>query len=258
VNDRVREPIFSSVTISNQEPRMNRRRFRIVAVADALFEQRLRATLLERRAFDVNLVNGAAQAFAMTLACRADLVLLRERMTDATAVDGCARIRAHSVTRSVAVIVLLDEDTPEARERCQLAGAVAALAPQASGEELMRAVASALNIPARRTVRMTVMLSTAATRETLGRAVDISEGGLGLEVDRPYPVDTAMRLRFQLPGERKGILCGARVRWVDTRGDAVYALGLQFTDFAPEHRDALHGYLDRALAAPAERHAARA
>jgi CheY-like chemotaxis protein len=226
------------------------RRFRIVAVADAETQKRLHAALFERRVFDVQLASSGGQAFALALATRADLVVLPERMADTSGTEACQQIRSHSAMRSVAVIGLLEEESVSSRERFQLAGAATTLGPRARSEELLAAIGAALHIPVRRPVRMTVLFSTerdGGPRESLGRAVNISQGGLALEVDRPYAIDTSVTLRFQLPGERRGIHCGARVRWSGPRGSEVFVLGLEFGELAPEQRDLLYGYLDRTL-----------
>ncbi len=85
--------------------------------------------------------------------------------------------------------------------------------------------------------------------ETLGKAIEISEGGLSLEVNRYYSRDSTLELRFMLPGERQEIRTQARVRWISPRPGDIYAMGLEFIGLSEANRSQLSGFIEKSLAA---------
>src|SRR5574338_258863 len=45
---------------------------------------------------------------------------------------------------------------------------------------------------------------------------NINEGGVFIETDAPAPLDSAVRLRFRLPGAREPLRVSGRVAWIST------------------------------------------
>jgi uncharacterized protein (TIGR02266 family) len=235
-------------------------RFTIVLVDGTAIESELRGTLFQRRPFQVVAAQTAAEAVDLALTGQPQLVILGWTTPAADGLDACRRIRSCPETRMLPVIVVVDEDSAEARTACEQVGATATLERTASLETWVQVIAAVLGIPARRPVRMTVLFNVESggpARESLGRAVNISDGGLGLEVDRRYEVSTDLRLHFQLPGQARRIHAGARVRWIKPQGEARYAMGLEFTDLPADHRGELNRYLDAFLATPLPRPASQ-
>jgi serine/threonine-protein kinase len=75
-----------------------------------------------------------------------------------------------------------------------------------------------------------------------GRSEDISEGGMLLLVDRPCSDGTVVQVRFSLPTTGKVASAAAVTRWVRD-GREKHALGLEFVDIAPTHREAIGSYV---------------
>ncbi len=61
----------------------------------------------------------------------------------------------------------------------------------------------------------------------------LSVGGACLEVSGSFPVDSAVELRFTLPGFDEDIACGGVVR----HEEPGHGVGVEFTDLAPSDRE---------------------
>ena len=81
-------------------------------------------------------------------------------------------------------------------------------------------------------------------------AVDVSEGGMGLNIDRPLPIGTVVRVHFELVNDaaahanrRRPFRMDARVCHCTMRGKELYFIGVRFTRISPEDRDFLAAYI---------------
>ncbi len=76
-----------------------------------------------------------------------------------------------------------------------------------------------------------------------GRTEDISEGGLLILVERSCADGTVVQVRFTLPTTGKVATASAVTRWVRD-GKGKHALGLEFVEIAPTHREAIAAYVN--------------
>lgn len=225
---------------------MSSREYSIVLVG-AILPADIQATIFQRRGFRVTEAPGGRAAFERARAERPDLVVLGFRMPDATAPEICRSLREAPECRDVGIVVVTDGDDEEARSSSEAAGASAVVSRSAGLEIVMRTIADLLRIPSRRPVRMPVTLdfeAAGARKQSIGRAINISESGIGIEVSRPYAVDTDLDLRFQLPGDHRAIAARARVRWLNQGGAGTFALGLEFLEMEDASRRFLSEYVD--------------
>ena len=73
---------------------------------------------------------------------------------------------------------------------------------------------------------------------------DISLGGLRIQSDTYFPVDTEVKLELSLPKIHKIIKVRAKVRWVKSLyDDDVFEMGLEFMDSSPDIITSLLGHL---------------
>jgi uncharacterized protein (TIGR02266 family) len=71
-------------------------------------------------------------------------------------------------------------------------------------------------------------------------SANLNEGGMFLEMARPAPRDSALELRFRLPGEEAPIAIHARVAWVsDGRGGTPRGVGVEFQGPDPAARETI-------------------
>ena len=85
-----------------------------------------------------------------------------------------------------------------------------------------------------------------AADATMGKTIDISEGGILLEADSHFPFLSVIKLGLVLGTEMVDIK-GEVVRLLKQR-DGSIRMGIQFVDLTPQDRNALRNYcLDRLL-----------
>ncbi len=82
-------------------------------------------------------------------------------------------------------------------------------------------------------------------------ALDVSVGGIGLDVDRPLPVDTPVKLRFELINAKTELEV-YRLRFFKLEGQVRYCeelkrqhfhVGVEFSQISPEESDYIATYI---------------
>src|SRR5262249_27765953 len=160
--------------------------------------------------------------------------------------DVCRLLKARPDTAKIPVVITSGVGSPEILHVCRQAGANEFVSKGDGREALLEAAARILNIPQRRTTRITVFYSTpdiVGSKEAIGKGVELSEGVMGLETTRRYEPGSFLQLRFLLQGERAEHTAGARVLRVTERSDQSYLHTLEFTDLTVPDRRRLNEYL---------------
>jgi uncharacterized protein (TIGR02266 family) len=70
-------------------------------------------------------------------------------------------------------------------------------------------------------------------------SLNVSTGGLAVRTTSPLEKDTALKVRFRLPGVGKEIDAECSVTWTDPRS----GMGLRFTKIVPEDQKALGDFV---------------
>src|SRR6185295_9592646 len=95
--------------------------------------------------------------------------------------DVCKLLKARPETGRIPVIITSSLDGLDVRDTCRLVGADE-FVPKCEGREaLLQAAARILNVPQRRSTRITVFYSSPdviGAKESLGKGVELSEGGI--------------------------------------------------------------------------------
>jgi CheY-like chemotaxis protein len=227
-------------------------RLRIV-LADALdLDLEAGSTFLQRRGFQVLMARDGLAAFDLAVSGRPTCVILDQFMPGLTGSDICAKLKRNENTRDIPVVIVSAHDDEAVRQVCQASGANAFVAKSEGRERLLEVVAKILHIrhreSARIPARMTVVFTVTKQgncKETLGKALDLSEGGMCLEVNWPYEADSRFHLRFTLPEETRKINAEVRVCWTAERSDDVFLLGLKFMNLSKEARQHLAAHIKR-------------
>ena len=74
--------------------------------------------------------------------------------------------------------------------------------------------------------------------------VNISPEGIHLVVDGVLEEDRLSSLEFTLPNGGRTIVVSARVAWYEPQDEAVFRVGLHFTEISPEDRLAIEAYVE--------------
>ena len=100
------------------------------------------------------------------------------------------------------------------------------------------------------TIPLPVIMSTDSD-EYPAVAMDVSEGGIGLDVDRPLTPETAVHLRFELANDvaatenyrRRSFKLDGQIRHCTLRDRQLYRVGVLFLKSTPEERDFISTYI---------------
>lgn len=102
---------------------------------------------------------------------------------------------------------------------------------------------------ARRFLVVQVRLSSEKRALAGGELVNISGGGVQVDLSEALPRGTPLRVAFHIPGEGSAFTLEGRVQWtrpagLDAAGDHVHSHGIAFVDFAPWIRGQLADMLE--------------
>jgi CheY-like chemotaxis protein len=86
-----------------------------------------------------------------------------------------------------------------------------------------------------------VSLTSQSKKRFQAHLVNLSQGGMGLRVKRPLPLEGEFRVSFTLPGARRFVKLQAQLAWMDTRGN----VGVRFVEINPLTKRELRIWLER-------------
>lgn len=224
---------------------------KVLLADDVRLELEIEKTFFQRSGFHVLAASDGLAALAMAVSSLPDLVILDQVMPGMTGIQVCKELKSRRETRHIPVVITSGETRKELPDECTAAGAEAFVPKSEGRDALLSIAAKILKVPERRPARMTVCFKVqgiVGAKESLGKAVELSEGGMCLETTRLYSSGDSFHLRFLLPGERSEVHAGALVVAAHQRPDGVFALSLKFTDVNEEDRNRLNRHLDLTLA----------
>ena len=225
--------------------------YKVLLADDVRLELEIEKTFFQRSGFKVLTAPDGPKALAIALTESPDLVILDQVMPEMNGSDVCKLLKVKKETQQIPVIITSSIDRPEVRETCRAAGADTFVPKSAGREALLQVAAQILHVSQRRSTRITVFYTVqdiVGGKESLGKGVVLSEGGMGLETARRYDPGSTLRLRFMLQGEKQEHKAITRVVRVSERaGGGSFHLALEFLELSEGDRKRLNQYLDRPL-----------
>ena len=222
----------------------------IVIAESARIELEIENTFLRRRGFKVLSAADGASALSLVQTGRPSVLILAQKMPGLSGADVCQRLKGQQDTCKIPVVILLSSEDQNGHLACQTSGADLLFETTHGREDLLQAVARLLGIPARKSARIPVSFMVVVRfddRETIGKAADLSEGGIYVELNRRHGDGASALLRFILSEGRREIQARARVCWTREKSAGAFATGMEFIEMAPEDRRDLTAYIDGRL-----------
>ena len=227
---------------------MTQQKLKILIADDLRLDLEIEKTFFERRGFEVFTASDGNAALSLAVSQLPALVILDQNMPGLNGTDVCAQLNQKA--QKIPVIIVGAQETEELEQASRNAGAKAFVAKSAGREHLLQIVGRILHIPIRKRLRVTVLFSVETDgekRQTLGQGVDVSEGGMCLEVNQQYELGSTLNLRFLLPGMKEYTEVAAKVSWVKEAQKGAYLTGLEFTDLSAMDRRRLSQFMEQAL-----------
>ncbi len=214
------------------------------------YAEMLRA-ILARSGYDVRVATSGAAALDAVRRGRPSLVITDLYMVGGDGDEVCRQIKDDPETGTVPVIMMSAGGRKNEAERCVEAGCDEFLVKPIRQAELLLAVSRHLHggiKNVRVNVRAPVGLESGGNRWT-ATSVNVSFGGIFVEIPRLFQPGTEMLLEFALPATPPvPMLVRGKVAWLNRpeakiKPDLPVGMGVEFTKMAPEAQNALGLFL---------------
>jgi CheY-like chemotaxis protein len=205
----------------------------VLICAPASLMNELQDTLRARADVERRTTAEAAQAIAMMLVAKPDLLLIDERLAEAETL--IAAVRANPVTRPVSIVVMAMDDFDPAELRFITSGANAILRLPA-GPDWDARLEELLHVPPRRPARLAALVQFEASgggesiQTVAGTVLNISEHGMLVETDVPLPIGVDVDFKIHLrdsSGAAPVAGCGQLVRQETQHRSGIRFYGLE-------------------------------
>lgn len=190
---------------------------------------------LQRGGFEVLTAGGGEEAVRVATASRPHLVLLDLEMPGMDGVAACAAMRDVPALAATPIIIMSARGDEKTRERCLKAGCTEFVVKPEKPEELLGLVARILAVRKRGSERITVVFDVkgeGGEHQVIGRARDLSAGGMLLETAAPLAAGATLKVEFYLPRTKTQIRATAEVTRVAAIPGGGHQAGLRFTDLS--------------------------
>jgi CheY-like chemotaxis protein len=218
-----------------------------VLIADDLkFFLEVESTYLKRGGFEVISAESGDQAVQLASTRRPSLVLLDLEMPKMDGAAACAAMRRDPLLGATPIIIMSATGTPENRERCLKAGCTEFVIKPQKPEELLGIVARILKLRHRESDRITVLFNVTGThggRQVVGRAANLSSGGLMLETPSPIAVGSMLELEFFLPKIRHAVKVKAEVLRADSAAEGGHRAAVRFIGLTQADQEQILDFL---------------
>jgi CheY-like chemotaxis protein len=218
-----------------------------VLIADDLkFFLEIEKSYLQRGGFEVLTATSGEEAVKLAQERQPHLVLLDLEMPKVDGAAACAAMRKIAALQATPIIIMSATGTPQNRDRCLKAGCTEFVAKPEKPDELLGIVARILSVKKREAKRITVVFNvtgTHASRQVIGQAKDLGEGGLLLETAGPISVGSVLELEFYLPGTRSQVKVKAKVVRAGKTPEGAQQAGIEFIDLSQADQEAILDYV---------------
>ena len=193
----------------------------------------------------VVIAESGSDAIAKCPAVRPNVVIFPFVLTDMTGAELCRRVRHDPQIRSTSLLLIADRGHGEQVELCMAAGCNEIVFRPVDARELREKVQTFLSIPLRKDLRTLTKVEIGTAGEPLtmiGHSINISAGGMLLELRRLLAPEALIRVRFYLPDDPVPLALEGRVFRAEF--DAVTPrYGLRFVNPTDEDRERIERYV---------------
>jgi CheY-like chemotaxis protein/Tfp pilus assembly protein PilZ len=168
-----------------------------------------------------------------------DLVFMDLYMLGGDGDKACKEIKSNIRLKSIPIIMVTSSNNPKDIERCFNAGCNEIIHKPLNREQFLEASRKYLKLPVwsgkRSKIKTPAKFGIDPDEMITGALSDISVGGVFLETDKLFPIDTELHIDFQLSQDATFKKCKGRVAWVNQRGSlkkdyASTGMGIEFID----------------------------
>lgn len=211
----------------------------ILLVDDTPLFIKLAQDFFRREQVNILTAKNGPEAVATVKTHKPDLVFMDLYMAGGDGDLACQAIKSDLGSKATPVIMVTSSGNPADIERCLNAGCNEILHKPLNREQFLDASRRHLKLPGwsgkRSKIKTTAKFGIDQDRLISGYLSDICVGGVFLETEELFPVNTELHLEFQLFRDATYKRCKGRVAWVNRKGNlkkdyATAGMGIEFID----------------------------
>lgn len=204
-------------------------------------------TILRRRDAVISTALAGSEGLKKAREEDPQLIIFGYDLFDMSAPEFCREIRDTEGTRAISLLLICDKDNPEHADACLAAGCNDIIYRPLQRRELDAKVEKLTAIAVRRQLRTITKVEVSMEKNgrfVLGRSINISAGGMLLEVDRVLSSDGPVRINFYLPGDARPLQVEAEVLRAEFTG-SMAKYGLRFINLGADEKQRIEHFVHR-------------
>jgi len=233
------------------EESVNRKK--IVLADDVELFLMLEKTVFNREEFELITARDGRAILKIIREAEPALVFMNLYMPEMNGDDCCRIVKGNDASRHIPVIMVAQYGLEDDLKKCRLAGCDDILLKPINRDDFMTATRKYLRLQVRADKRVKARLpihySILSGDFLNDYCIDLNTGGMFLETERPFMVDTPLEIEFKLPANGSTIRCKARGAWVNDqiqrkKPNLPVGMGVQFVDISSSDINAIRDYID--------------
>jgi len=205
-------------------------------------------TILRRRDAVIITALAGSEGLKKAREEKPQLIIFGYDLFDMSAPEFCREIRETEETRAVSLLLICDKDNPEHADVCLAAGCNDIIYRPLQRRELDEKVEKLTAIAVRRQLRtitkIEVSMGDKNGRFVLGRSINISAGGMLLEVDKVLSSEGPVRINFYLPGDASPLQIEAEILRAEFAG-SMAKYGVRFVNVGASEKERIEHFVYR-------------
>jgi len=226
----------------------------ILLVDDSRFFLTIERQFLRHTPATVHEAQNAEQTIAFCRNQKPDLIYMACDLRGVSGIDCCRKIKSDAGLRSIAVVLICDENEPQQIDLCRQADCDGVLCKPLDRRRFLEVGRSFLaGIREPRRLGLFRIRYRHGDKLCAGKGLDISGGGLFLESSEPLAAGEILQMEIQLSRPDQAgpwVSCSGVVAWINTRENPLkpnhpVGYGIKFTQIAETASAVLNGFLRR-------------
>lgn len=216
----------------------------------------LESSFLSRQGFRFTVAANGAQAFEYVEERDPLLAILTQEMPGLNGYECCRRIKCDPFLRATPVALVVRQGVDRDYEKCREVGCDGLIYTPFESKQVVDVVCRLLNITERGEVRVSTRFSlvygVGPRVINQGVAVNLNRGGVFIEADRQFPVDSMVEMELLLPEEEKPVQCRGRIAWVNhpewvKNPSLPHGMGVRFIDLSERATRAIARHIEEKM-----------
>lgn len=228
-------------------------RRKVLLVDDVELFRELQKTFFRRREVDLLVAENGKEAYRQALRHRPDMIFMDLHMPEMDGDECCAKLKAHEQLAKIPVVMVTSAARENDIDRCKQAGCDAVIMKPINRQNFLETANNFLQMPVRIAPRVRVNFPVSYGQPghaiRVDSAFNISSGGVFVETDDFFEIDTPLHVAFKLPNREEMINCPGRVAWlnhpdVSGRQDVPVGMGVQFVGIDMDSLGSLREFIN--------------